>query len=111
MEEDPDELCKSISTFCSLEQMMIFGRPLWMSYSIEDTLDIAQLKLLGGKESDLKYNPLVDSTICSFEANPMKMALFGVKMMIIKIIYLPDDLNPTRSSVMAKTARLLTTSP
>ena len=66
MEEDPDELCKSISTFCSLEQMMIFGRPLWMSYSIEDTLDIAQLKLLGGKESDLKYNPLVDSTICSF---------------------------------------------
>jgi hypothetical protein len=29
-----------------------------MSYSIEDILDIAQLKLHGGKESDLKYNPL-----------------------------------------------------
>src|SRR5712664_4053320 len=69
MEEDPNELCKSISTFCSLEYMRMFGRPLWMSYSIEDILDITQLKLLGGKESDLKYNPLFPAqafTILSF---------------------------------------------
>jgi hypothetical protein len=66
MEEDPNELYKSISMFCSLEHIRIFGRPLWISYPIEDT---AWVTLPSGEEFDPTYKPLSPAqafTILSF---------------------------------------------